>query len=147
MRPDDARRAVDAGASSVAVSNHGGNNLDGTPASIRALPAVVAAVGDQAEVLFDGGIRRGGDVVKAGVRGPGRHDRPGVVVGLAAGGETGVKKVLDILGRAPTRRCSAWDGPPWVSWWRPTSWCRLASRCRPSDMAACDPRGTAPGPI
>ena len=65
MRPDDARRAVDAGATAVSVSNHGGNNLDGTPASIRALPAVAAAVGDSAEVLLDGGIRRGADVVKA----------------------------------------------------------------------------------
>jgi L-lactate dehydrogenase (cytochrome) len=58
MRPDDARHAVDIGATAVSVSNHGGNNLDGTPASIRALPAVAAAVGDQAEVLLDGGIRR-----------------------------------------------------------------------------------------
>ena len=65
MRPDDARRAVDIGATAISVSNDGGNNLDGTPASIRALPAVAAAVGDQAEVLLDGGIRRGGDVVKA----------------------------------------------------------------------------------
>ncbi|HEY6792177.1 MAG TPA: pre-mycofactocin synthase MftD, partial [Trebonia sp.] len=65
MRPDDARRAVDIGATAISVSNHGGNNLDGTPASIRALPAVAAAVGDQVEVLLDGGIRRGGDVVKA----------------------------------------------------------------------------------
>jgi len=65
MHPDDARRAVDIGATAISVSNHGGNNLDGTPASIRALPAVVDAVGDQVEVLLDGGIRRGSDVVKA----------------------------------------------------------------------------------
>ena len=65
MRPDDARRAVDAGATAISVSNHGGNNLDGTPASVRALPAVAAAVGGNAEILLDGGIRRGGDVVKA----------------------------------------------------------------------------------
>ena len=65
MRVDDARRAVDAGYSAISVSNHGGNNLDGTPASIRALPAIAEAVGDQIEVLLDGGIRRGGDVVKA----------------------------------------------------------------------------------
>ncbi|ETZ98361.1 FMN-dependent dehydrogenase family protein [Mycobacterium kansasii 662] len=65
MRVDDAKRAVDAGVSAISVSNHGGNNLDGTPASIRALPAVAAAVGDQTEVLLDGGIRRGSDVVKA----------------------------------------------------------------------------------
>ena len=65
MRPDDARRAVDAGASAISVSNHGGNNLDSTPASIRALPGVVRAVAGRAEVLLDGGVRRGGDVVKA----------------------------------------------------------------------------------
>ena len=65
MHPDDARRAVDAGASAISVSNHGGNNLDGTPASIRALPAIAEAVGEQVEVLLDGGRRRGGDVVKA----------------------------------------------------------------------------------
>src|SRR3954452_7751497 len=64
-RADDARRAVDAGASAISVSTHGGNNLDGTPGAIRSLPAVVDAVGDQVEVLMDGGIRRGSDVVKA----------------------------------------------------------------------------------
>ena len=65
MRVDDAKRAVDAGVSAISVSNHGGNNLDGTPAPIRALPTIADAVGDQIEVLFDGGIRRGSDVVKA----------------------------------------------------------------------------------
>ena len=65
IRVDDARRAVDAGVSAISVSNHGGNNLDGTPASIRALPAIAEAVGDEVEVLLDGGIRRGSDVVKA----------------------------------------------------------------------------------
>ena len=66
MRVDDARRAVDdVGATAISVSNHGGNNLDGTPASIRALAAVVEAVGDEVEVLLDGGVRRGSDVVKA----------------------------------------------------------------------------------
>ena len=64
-RPDDARRGVDIGATAISVSNHGGNNLDGTPGSIRALPAVVDAVGGQVEILLDGGIRRGSDVVKA----------------------------------------------------------------------------------
>lgn len=53
-RIDDARRAVDAGVTAISVSNHGGNNLDGTPASIRALPAVVEAVGDQVEIVLDG---------------------------------------------------------------------------------------------
>lgn len=98
MRPDDARRAVDAGATAISVSNHGGNNLDGTPASIRALPAVVAAVGGSTEVLLDGGIRRGGDVVKALALGAravmiGRA----CLWGLAAGGPSGIRNVFDIL--------------------------------------------------
>jgi pre-mycofactocin synthase len=98
MRVDDARRAVDAGFSAISVSNHGGNNLDGTPASIRALPAVAEAVGDQVEVLLDGGIRRGGDVVKALALGAkavmiGRA----YLWGLAAAGQAGVENVLDIM--------------------------------------------------
>jgi pre-mycofactocin synthase len=98
MRPDDARRAVDIGATAISVSNHGGNNLDGTPASIRALPAVAKAVGGQAEVLLDGGIRRGGDVVKALALGAravmiGRA----CLWGLAAAGPSGVSNVFDIL--------------------------------------------------
>jgi len=98
MRPDDARRAIDAGATAVSVSNHGGNNLDSTPASIRALPAVAAAVGGSAEVLLDGGVRRGGDVVKAlalGARAV-MIGRP-CLWGLAAGGPSGVRNVFDIL--------------------------------------------------
>jgi heme/flavin dehydrogenase (mycofactocin system) len=97
-RIDDAKRAVDAGATAVSVSNHGGNDLDGTPATIRALPAVAAAVGGQAEVLLDGGIRRGGDVVKAVAL-----DARAVMIGraylwgLAANGQAGVENVLDIL--------------------------------------------------
>ncbi len=98
MRTDEARRAVDAGATAISVSNHGGNNLDGTPASIRALPSVVAAVGDQVEILFDGGIRRGGDVVKALALGAravliGRAH----LWGLAAAGSAGVSNVLEVL--------------------------------------------------
>jgi heme/flavin dehydrogenase (mycofactocin system) len=98
MRPDDARRAVDIGATAISVSNHGGNNLDGTPASIRALPAVVKAVPDNVEILLDGGIRRGGDVVKALALGAravmiGRA----CLWGLAAGGPAGVGNVFDIL--------------------------------------------------
>jgi len=98
MRPDDARRAVDAGASAVAVSNHGGNNLDRTPASIRALPAIAAAVGGQAEVLLDGGIRRGGDVVAALALGATAVmiGRP-VLWGLAADGPGGVHNVFEVL--------------------------------------------------
>jgi pre-mycofactocin synthase len=98
MHPDDARQAVDAGATAISVSNHGGNNLDGTPASIRALPGVVDAVGDSVEVLLDGGIRRGSDVVKALALGAravliGRA----YLWGMAAGGEKGVANVLQIL--------------------------------------------------
>jgi isopentenyl diphosphate isomerase/L-lactate dehydrogenase-like FMN-dependent dehydrogenase len=98
IRVDDARRAADAGYSAISVSNHGGNNLDGTPASIRALPAIAEAVGDQIEVLLDGGIRRGGDVVKALALGAkavmiGRA----YLWGLAAAGQAGVENVLDIM--------------------------------------------------
>jgi pre-mycofactocin synthase len=97
-RIDDAKRAVDAGATAISVSNHGGNDLDGTPATIRALPAVAAAVGGQVEVLLVGGIRRGGDVVKAVALGAkavmiGRA----YLWGLAANGQAGVENVLDIL--------------------------------------------------
>jgi pre-mycofactocin synthase len=98
MRPDDARRALDVGATAISVSNHGGNNLDGTPAALRALPAVARAVGGQAEILLDGGVRRGGDVVKALALGAravliGRA----CLWGLAAGGPAGVRNVFDVL--------------------------------------------------
>ncbi|MFN8087866.1 MAG: pre-mycofactocin synthase MftD [Mycobacterium sp.] len=98
MRVDDAKRAVQAGVSAISVSNHGGNNLDSTPASVRALPAVAEAVGDQIEVLLDGGIRRGSDVVKALALGAravmiGRA----YLWGLGAAGQAGVENVLDIL--------------------------------------------------
>lgn len=97
-RVDDAKRAVDAGVDAISVSNHGGNNLDTTPGTIRALPAVAAAVGDQIEVLLDGGVRRGGDVAKALALGAravmiGRA----YLWGLAANGQAGVENVLDIL--------------------------------------------------
>ena len=97
-RVDDAKRAVDAGVSAVTVSNHGGNNLDGTPGAIRCLPAIADAVGDQIEVLLDGGVRRGSDVVKAVALGAravmiGRA----YLWGLAANGQAGVENVLDIL--------------------------------------------------
>ncbi|MDV8020277.1 pre-mycofactocin synthase MftD [Rhodococcus sp. IEGM 1330] len=98
MRVDDAKRAVDAGCTAISVSNHGGNNLDGTPAPIRALPAIAEAVGDQIEITLDGGIRRGSDVVKALALGAravliGRA----YLWGLSAGGQAGVENVLDIL--------------------------------------------------
>jgi isopentenyl diphosphate isomerase/L-lactate dehydrogenase-like FMN-dependent dehydrogenase len=98
MRVDDARRAVNAGVTAISVSNHGGNNLDGTPAPIRALPAIADAVGDDVEVLLDGGIRRGSDVVKALALGAravmiGRAH----LWGLSANGQAGVENVLDVL--------------------------------------------------
>lgn len=97
-RVDDARKCVDIGATAISVSNHGGNNLDSTPAAIRALPAIVAAVGNQIEIVLDGGIRRGSDVVKAVALGAravmiGRA----YLWGLAANGQAGVENVLDIL--------------------------------------------------
>ena len=98
MRVDDARRAADAGVSAISVSNHGGNNVDGTPASVRALPGIAAAVGGEIDVLMDGGVRRGSDVVKALALGAravmiGRA----YLWGLAANGQAGVENVLDIL--------------------------------------------------
>jgi heme/flavin dehydrogenase (mycofactocin system) len=97
-RIDDAKRAVDAGVTAISVSNHGGNNLDSTPASIRMLPGIADAVGGQIEVLLDGGIRRGSDVAKALALGAravmiGRA----YLWGLAANGQAGVENVLDIL--------------------------------------------------
>lgn len=98
-RVDDARRAIDAGVTAISVSNHGGNNLDGTPAPIRCLPAISEAVGDDVEILLDGGIRRGSDVVKALALGAravmiGRA----YLWGLGANGQAGVENVLDVLG-------------------------------------------------
>jgi len=97
-RVDDARRAVDCGVAAISVSNHGGNNLDTTPAPIRCLPAISDAVGGEVEILLDGGIRRGSDVVKAVALGAravmiGRA----YLWGLAARGQAGVENVLDIL--------------------------------------------------
>ena len=97
-RVDDAKRIVDLGATALSVSNHGGNNLDGTPAPIRCLPAIADAVGDKIEVVLDGGVRRGSDVVKALALGAravmiGRA----YLWGLAANGQPGVENVLDLL--------------------------------------------------
>jgi L-lactate dehydrogenase (cytochrome) len=95
---DDARRAVDGGASAIVVSNHGGRQLDGVPATLRMLPEVVSAVGHRVEVLLDGGIRRGGDIAKAvslGARAvlAGRA----YAYGLGAAGGDGVARAIEIL--------------------------------------------------
>ncbi len=98
LTADDARRAVDAGAAAISVSNHGGRQLDCVSSSLQALPEVVAAVGGQAEVWMDGGVRRGSDIVKALCLGAqsvlcGRA----YAYGLAAAGETGVNRAIEIL--------------------------------------------------
>lgn len=95
---DDARRAIDEGAAAVVVSNHGGRQLDSVSPTLRALPEIVAAVDGRIEVLMDGGIRRGGDIVKAlclGARAVlvGRA----YAYGLAAAGEPGVTRAIEIL--------------------------------------------------
>jgi L-lactate dehydrogenase (cytochrome) len=95
---DDARRAVDEGAEAIVVSNHGGRQLDGVAPTLRALPDVVSAVGARTEVLFDGGIRRGGDIVKALCL-----NAKAVLIGraygygLAAAGGPGVARAIEIL--------------------------------------------------
>ncbi len=95
QHPDDARRAVDAGMDGIVVSNHGGRQVDGGVASLDALPAVVAAVGDEFDVLFDSGVRTGADVVKPLALGARAVllGRP-YVYGLGLGGEAGVRHVL-----------------------------------------------------
>jgi isopentenyl diphosphate isomerase/L-lactate dehydrogenase-like FMN-dependent dehydrogenase len=95
---DDARRSVDEGAAAISVSNHGGRQLDCVSSSLRALPEIVKAVNGQTEILMDGGIRRGTDIVKAlclGAQGVlcGRA----YAYGLAAAGEAGVNRAIEIL--------------------------------------------------
>ena len=112
---DDARRAIDEGASAVVVSNHGGRQLDCVPASLRVLPEVVKAVDGQAEVWMDGGIRRGTDIVKAiclGARAVlcGRA----YAYGLAAAGEAGVARAIEIL-RADLERTLRLLGCPSIA--------------------------------
>jgi isopentenyl diphosphate isomerase/L-lactate dehydrogenase-like FMN-dependent dehydrogenase len=98
LTADDARRAIDEGAAAIVVSNHGGRQLDGVPASLRVLPEIVAAVNGRVEVLMDGGIRRGADIIKAiclGARAVlcGRA----YAYGLAAAGQAGVARAIQIL--------------------------------------------------
>jgi isopentenyl diphosphate isomerase/L-lactate dehydrogenase-like FMN-dependent dehydrogenase len=98
LDPEDARLAAEHGAAGVVVSNHGGRQLDGAPATLDALPAIAEVVGDRLEVLLDGGIRRGADVLAALA-----HGASGVLTGrlplwgLAAGGAEGARTVLDLL--------------------------------------------------
>ncbi len=113
LHPDDAREAVSRGADGVIVSNHGGRQLDGAVASIRALPRVVEAVGGRAPVLIDGGFRRGVDVVKAlalGARAV-MIGRPHLW-GVACAGEDGVFCVLELFQREIDRALAlgGWDG-------------------------------------
>ena len=97
-RPDDARRCLDAGADAVWISNHGGRQLDTAPATIDTLPDIVAAVRGQADIILDGGIRRGTDIIKALALGADAVavGRP-YLFGLGAAGEAGVTRALDIL--------------------------------------------------
>jgi L-lactate dehydrogenase (cytochrome) len=112
---DDARRAVDSGATALVVSNHGGRQLDSVSASLRALPEVLAAVNGQTEVLMDGGIRKGSDIVKAiclGARAVliGRA----YAYGIAANGVSGVTRALEIL-RAGVERTLRLLGCPSIA--------------------------------
>ena len=98
VRPDDARRAVDLGFNAVMVSNHGGRQLDRSPAPVHVLESIVDAVGADAEVILDGGVRRGTDILIAlalGARAVG-FARP-FLYGLAAAGEAGARRAMDIL--------------------------------------------------
>jgi isopentenyl diphosphate isomerase/L-lactate dehydrogenase-like FMN-dependent dehydrogenase len=113
LHPDEAREAVNRGADAVIVSNHGGRQLDGAVASIRALPGVVEAVGGRAPVLIDGGFRRGVDVVKALALGARAVliGRPHLW-GVASAGEDGVFRVLELFRREIDRALAlgGWDG-------------------------------------
>ena len=123
LHPDDARQAARLGAAAVIVSNHGGRQLDGAPAAVRALPAVAQAVAGDAEVYFDGGIRRGADIVKALALGA-RACLAGRALGygLGAGGEAGVRRAVQIL-RGELRTVLTLAGCPSVQELAP-SWLR-----------------------
>ncbi len=115
LTADDARRAVDEGVAAISVSNHGGRQLDGVPAALRALPEVVEAVQGRIEVLMDGGVRRGTDIAKAIAMGAravlcGRA----YAYGLAAAGEAGVDRAIEIL-RADLERTLRLLGCPSIA--------------------------------
>jgi isopentenyl diphosphate isomerase/L-lactate dehydrogenase-like FMN-dependent dehydrogenase len=128
LSAEEARQSLDNGATALVVSNHGGRQLDGVPASLQVLPEVVAAVNDQAEVLIDSGIRRGSDIVKA-ISLAARAVLCGRAYpyGLAAGGEAGVTRALDLL-RSDLERCLKLLGCPSVSALN-KSYVRVASHC------------------
>ena len=115
MRGDEVPAMIDAGVDGFVVSNHGGRNLDGVPATIDVLPEVVEAAGGRAEVFLDGGIRRGTDVVKAMALGADAvlMGRP-YMFGLAANGEAGVEQALDLM-RNEIHRAMAFCGAPNVA--------------------------------
>jgi L-lactate dehydrogenase (cytochrome) len=106
----DARLAADAGIDAIALSNHGGRQLDGSPAILELVPPVADAVGDRIEIICDGGVRRGSDIVKAVALGA-RACMAGraFLYGLGAGGERGVDKVVALL-EADMRRTMALTG-------------------------------------
>lgn len=98
LRPDDAQRAVAIGADGIVVSNHGARGLDGSVSTMTALPEITAAVGDKLDVVVDSGVRRGSDVIKAVALGAkGVLAGRAMLYGLAAGGEEGVARALDLL--------------------------------------------------
>jgi L-lactate dehydrogenase (cytochrome) len=128
LSAEEAKRSLDYGAAAVVVSNHGGRQLDCVPASLQVLPEVVAAVNGQAAVLIDSGIRRGSDIVKAlclGARAVlcGRA----YAYGLAAGGEAGVTRAIELL-RSDMERCLKLLGCPSVSALN-ESYARVSSHC------------------
>jgi len=128
LSTEEAKRSLDYGAAAVVVSNHGGRQLDCVPASLQVLPEVVAAVDGRAEVLIDSGIRRGSDIVKAlclGARAVlcGRA----YAYGLAAGGEAGVARAIELL-RADMERCLRLLGCPSVGALN-ESYVRVPSHC------------------
>jgi isopentenyl diphosphate isomerase/L-lactate dehydrogenase-like FMN-dependent dehydrogenase len=129
LHPDDARRAVRLGAEAIVVSNHGGRQLDGAPAAIRALPAVAQAVGSDAEIYFDGGVRRGADIVKALALGA-RACLAGraLAYGLGVAGHAGARRAVEIL-RDELRTALALAGCPSVHALN-SSWVD-APECRP----------------
>jgi len=135
---DDARRSIDEGAAGLVVSNHGGRQLDGVQASLRALPEVLGAVEGRAEVLLDSGVRRGSDIVKALCMGAravfiGRA----FAYGLAAAGEVGVARALEILREDMDRTlrllgCNSVEGLDQTYLDVPQNWSRVSGSSQPS---------------